>query len=251
MRPSRHILKIALTAVAMLTVGAASSSAQKLDRGLSISSMPVFAQKGSWMVGGTANWSFHENENFQFAIADGINSTGYNVNVSPAVCYMFGDNVGVGIRFGYERSNLKVDSANIGVGDLGIGVEDIHSLNHSYKAQAILRNYIPLGNSAKLALFNEVQIEYMFGTKKMVDGNGDGYDGSFGTFRNIGLNLCPGIVAFANDHLAIDVNVNMLGLGFGNTDQSHNQTAGASRNYTVMNFKINILAIGFGLYYYL
>ncbi|MCF0176204.1 MAG: hypothetical protein HUJ94_05145 [Bacteroidales bacterium] len=238
-------------AFAALLAYAPGAFAQKLDRGLSISSMPTFVAKGSWMVGGSANWTFHENENFRFLVADGVNSSGYKVNVSPAVCYMVKDNMGVGLRMGYSRSNLKIDEAGVGVGDIGLDMENYHTLKHTFQVQGIMRNYIPVGNAKKIALFNEVQLGYRFGTRKVVNGAEEKFDGSYGNIRNLALNLCPGIVAFANDHLAVDVNVNMLGLSFGNTDQSHNQVAGASFNSTVMNFQVNILAIGFGLYYYL
>ena len=92
------------------------AGAQILDRGLSLSSMPSFTQKGTWMVGGTGSWTVHRNDNYSFIFSDGMTSTGYNVKVSPAFCYMLKDNLGIGVRAGYSRSNLKVDEANIGLG---------------------------------------------------------------------------------------------------------------------------------------
>ncbi|MGN1214756.1 MAG: hypothetical protein ACI4TJ_00770, partial [Candidatus Cryptobacteroides sp.] len=79
----------------------------------------------------------------------------------------------------------------------------------------------------------------------------EGYDGNYSDDRNIMLNLCPGIVAFANDHWAVDVSVNMLGFSFATMKQSQNQVEKGNLGFTKMAFQINILAIGFGLYYYL
>ena len=242
---------IFVIASAVLLAYGQGAFAQKLDRGLSLASMPAFTEKGDWMIGGTASWAYHDNDNFKFLIADGVTTTGYSVVVSPAVCYMFRDNMGAGVRVGYQRGMLKVDEAGIGFGDLGIDISDFHTLKETYDIQGILRNYIPIGTSKRLALYNEIQLAYKFGAQKVVSGVEDWYDGSYGKIRNIGLNFCPGIVAFANDHLAVDVNVNMLGLSYGQNGQIHNQTDHAERSITSMNFKINILAIGFGLYYYL
>ncbi len=58
-------------------------------------------------------------------------------------------------------------------------------------------------------------------------------------------------MAFITDKLAIDVSVNMLGLHFEWTEQSHNRVAEGDRSLTLINFKVNLLAIGFSLYYYL
>ena len=59
------------------------------------------------------------------------------------------------------------------------------------------------------------------------------------------------MMAFASEHLAIEFSVNLLGLTFTDTRQIHNQVASGSVKTTSVNFKINVLSIGFGLYYYL
>ncbi|MGN1215695.1 MAG: hypothetical protein ACI4TJ_05555, partial [Candidatus Cryptobacteroides sp.] len=146
------------TIASLLLTGRGEANAQVLDRGLSLSSMPSFTQKGKWMVGGTASWTAHNNDNYSFILSDGMTSTGYKVNVSPAFCYMLKDNIGIGVRMGYSRSNFKLDEANIGFGDIGMDISYIHTLKHHYEIQGIMRNYIPIGNSKKIALYNEVQL---------------------------------------------------------------------------------------------
>jgi hypothetical protein len=65
------------------------------------------------------------------------------------------------------------------------------------------------------------------------------------------LGLNPGMVAFVNNHLAIEVNVGMLGLQYKHTEQIHNQVYTGDLKSTQINFKVNILSIGFGVSYYL
>ena len=59
------------------------------------------------------------------------------------------------------------------------------------------------------------------------------------------------MIAFVNDHLAVELNVGMLGLKYSQTDQIHNQVETGTRRASQINFNVNILAIGFGVAYYL
>lgn len=224
--------------------------AQKMDRGIDMSSQPVFIPKGTWMVGGGAFYSLHSNQSSRLLVISGINSTGYNLSVSPAFCYMIRDNVGVGVRLGYRRSMFQLDSARVSLGDIGLSATNFHRLSHNFEIQGIGRYYIPVGSLKRIGLFNELQLAYSIGQGKVLDGH-DTAVASFETSNSLGINLCPGFMAFVTDNLAIDVSVNMLGLQFDWTRQTHNQISEGSRGTSLVNFKVNLLAIGFSLYYYL
>ena len=114
-----------------------------------------------------------------------------------------------------------------------------------------MRNYIPLGSSRRFALFNETQLSYGIGQAKLIDNHGVSLVGTYEKSQTVSLGLNPGMMAFINNHFAIEVNVGMLGLKYSHTDQIHNQVDTGNLNATQVNFKVNILAIGFGLSYYL
>ena len=68
--------KILIVTVVTLLSGMLPSLAQRrYDRGYDLSSPAVFAPKGSWMAGGTASYSLHNNRNYSFAVLEGINTT--------------------------------------------------------------------------------------------------------------------------------------------------------------------------------
>lgn len=224
---------------------------QRYDRGYDLSNPNVFIKKGTWMFGGTANYSLHNYDNYTFTVIENINSTGYKLKISPAFSYTFKDNMGLGLRVDYGRNMMKLDTAAVNVGDIGLSVKDYHILNHKVTAKAILRNYIPLGNSTRFAMFNETQLSLGFGQGKIMDGHGENVKGSYDKITSFGINLCPGLMAFATDNLAVEFSVNMLGLNMDHVDQTHNQIYHGNRKTTSVNFKINILSIGFGLYYYI
>ena len=234
----------------LAVLGASRAQAQRYDRGFDLNST-TFTKKGTWMIGGQVAYSTHKNEDYHFLIIEDINSTGYRFTVSPMFCYMVRDNMGLGMRFGYGRNLLKVDSASLSIDEIDINVKDYYTLSHDFSAMAIYRNYIPLGESKRFALFNETQLAYSTGQAKLIDGHGTSIVGTYEKSNSLSLGLNPGMVAFINDHVAVEVNVGMLGLQYTSVDQTHNQVYKGSRETTQIKFKVNILSIGFGLAYYL
>ena len=241
-----------MIAAAALMLWTIPAHGQRYDRGYDMSQQVTFVEKGSWMFGGTANYSLHNMDDFCFLVVDNINSMGYNLSVSPAFCYMFKDNMGAGLRVDYDRLMFKLDSADVNVADVSLAVRDYHAIRHKFTAKAILRNYIPIGNSQRFALVNEAQLSMGYGQAKVMDGhNMESVAGSYSTNTSFGINICPGMMAFASEHLAVEFSVNMLGFNITHSDQTHNQIYKGSSNTTSVNFKVNILSVGFGLYYYL
>lgn len=231
--------------------GVADVRAQRYDRGFDLKSS-TFIEKGTWMVGGQVSYSAHSNDNYRFLIIEDINSDGYRFSVSPLVCYAIKDNMSLGVRFAYGRNKLMVDTAKIGIDDIEIDIRDYYSLSHDFTGMVVYRNYIPIGNSKRFALFNETQLAVGVGEAKLINGrNANSVVGTYEESLSLRLGLNPGLIAFVNDHLAVEVNVGMLGLQYNSIDQVHNQVYKGSREATQINFKVNVFSIGFGLAYYL
>lgn len=246
---TRKLLTVSASLLLLLCLPA---QGQKMDRGIDMSTQPVFIPKGTWMVGGGARYSLQDSNNADFLVLSGINSSGYSISLSPAVCYMILDNLGVGARLGYKRSMFLLDSAELSLGELAqLQFSNYHKISQSFEIQGIGRYYIPIGSLKRIGLFNEVQLGYSFGQGKILDGRDNNVNGSYQTENSVALNVCPGFIAFVTDRLAIDVNVNMLGLQFDWTNQIHNQVETGARRTSFINFRINLLAIGFSLYYYI
>ena len=213
----------------------------------------LFVPRGQWIFGGTASYSTHTNDNYRFLIVEDINSTGYTVRVSPMVAYALRDNMALGARFTYSRSLLKLDKANLSLGDEDSGInlqaKDFYSLKHSYTISAIWRQYIPLGRSKRFALFNETQLSV--GGSQARFANDSPVKGTYETGYSLSLGFSPGIVAFATNNMAVEVNVGVMGISYSHTKQVHNQVTVGKRSASMMNFKVNIFSIGLGMAFYL
>ena len=191
----------------------------------------LFVPKGQWIFGGTASYSTHTNKGYQFLVIEGINSKGYTFRVSPMIAYAFRDNMALGGRFIYSRTLLKLDNAELHFGNEETGTNivarDFYSLKQTYSAAAIWRQYIPLGR------------------------NDSPVKGTYETGYTLSLGISPGIVAFATNNMAVEVNVGVMGISYTHTKQVHNQVTVGKRNTSMMNFKVNIFSIGLGMAFYL
>ena len=213
----------------------------------------LFVPKGQWIFGGTASYSTHTNDRYQLLIIEDINSTGYTFRVSPMIAYALRDNMAIGARFAYSRSLLKLDNASLKFGDDADATElrarDFYTLTHSYTASVIWRQYIPLGNSKRFALFNEMQLSG--GGSQAKFANDSPVKGTYQTGYSISLGISPGIVAFATNNMAVEVNVGVMGISYNHIDQVHNQVREGKLDTSMMNFKVNIFSIGLGMAFYL
>lgn len=213
----------------------------------------LFVPKGQWIFGGTASYSTHTNKGYQFLVIEGINSKGYTFKISPMIAYAFRNNMALGGRFIYSRTLLKLDSASINFGDedsnVDLKAQDYYALQHSYQVAAIWRQYIPLGRNKRFALFNEMSLAG--GGTEARFANGSPVKGTYQTGYTFSLGISPGIIAFATNNMAVEVNVGVMGITFNHTEQVHNQVTVGERNTSQMNFKVNIFSIGLGMAFYL
>ena len=213
----------------------------------------LFVPKGQWIFGGTASYSTHTNDSYQFFVVEGIDSKGYQVKVSPMIAYALRNNMALGVRFAYGRTLARYDNADMQFGDdesgTHITIKNYYMLRHSYTASAIWRQYIPLGKSKRFALFNEVQLSH--GATQGRFANDYPVKGTYETGYELSLGVSPGIVAFATNNMAVEVNVGVMGISYQNTKQIHNQVTVGKRESSMMNFKVNIFSVGLGLAFYL
>ena len=213
----------------------------------------LFVPRGQWIFGGTASYSAHSNDSYRFLVIEGIESEGYTFRISPMVAYAFRNNMALGARFAYGRTLLKLDKANLSLGDEDSGInlqaKDFYSLKHSYTISAIWRQYIPLGRSKRFALFNETQLSV--GGSQARFANDSPVKGTYETGYSLSLGFSPGIVAFATNNMAVEVNVGVMGISYSHTKQVHNQVTVGKRSASMMNFKVNIFSIGLGMAFYL
>lgn len=213
----------------------------------------VFIPKGQWIVGLSASYSTHTNKNYTFLVIEGIDSEGYSFKFSPMVAYAFRNNMSAGFRGAYTRTNLTVDGADLKIGDEETGTEinitDFKAVKHSYTVSAIWCQYIPLGQSKQFAFSNEISLG--FTGSQAIFAADQPVRGTYETGYKLSVGVSPGLIAFATDNVAVEVNVGISGLNYSSVKQVHNQVSTGRRRSSSMNFNINLFSIGMGVSIYL
>ena len=209
-----------------------------------------FVQKGTWVAGGTARYSQHVNDDYNLLVISDINSKGYNISLNPKLLYMVKDNMGVGLRFSYDRSMLDLSSADLAISDISMGAKDCYQISHKYSAHAVYRAYIPLAGAKRIAMFADVLLGGSFKQGKAFNANGAYAAGTYTKAYALELAVDPGIVAFLTDRLAVELNVGVFGLGYSWNNQIHNQVDTGFTDSISAGFMVNLLSLGVGLSYY-
>lgn len=243
-----YIRILALCAFIFLGIGFVHAQ-EPFKRGIELN---TFVPKGQIVAGFNASFSQSNQNDYQFLIVEGISGNTYSMKVSPMVCYIFKDNLGIGGRAAYSRSRTKLDNAKIVIdSDNSYDVENLYNINQSFSAMAIFRNYISLGKTKRFGLYAEVQMELGTGNSKVTKGNGDDFTGTYSRNYSVDLGLAPGMVVFLNNYSAIEVNVGVLGFGYNHNKLITDQVNISNFKTTTANFRINLFSISFGVAFYL
>lgn len=234
----------------MLFLGAKGAEARHYDRGYGDFGSVVFVEKGKWVVSGSARYSQHVNDDYNFTIISDINSTGYGISANPKAFYMFKDNMGLGLNLSYDRSMLDLTSADLSISDISMNASDCYQISHKYGAHVVYRAYIPLAGSKRIAMFADVMLGGSYKEGKEYNAAGGTSIGSFHQTYAAELAVDPGIVAFLADRLAVELNVGLFGVNYKWTDQIHNQVEEGRFTTSNTGFVVNLLSLGVGLSYY-
>lgn len=222
----------------------------KYDRGIE---MKTFIPKGQWMVGATFSYDEHVDENFEFlSVLKDINSEGYTFKVTPLVSYFIRDNISIGARFAYSRTNVDIGNISLELGDdLSFDVDNFKSVSNTYTGSVFLRTYLNLGDSKRFGLFNEARVSYGYSEGNSSSGTGIDLSGMYQLKHNLNIGVAPGLTVFINDYVAAEASVNVAGLNFNWYDQTKDQVYKGKRTSSSANFKINLLSIDLGIVFYL
>lgn len=212
----------------------------------------VFVPKGQWVAGLSISYDQTNQNKYQFLILEGISGDTYSFKVSPMVCYIVKDDLGLGGKFAYSRSLTKLENADIVVGaDNEFNVENLYRLSHNYSAMAIMRNYFSIGNSKRFGFFSELQFQLGGGQSKLMKGKSENLTGAYERNFSLNVGIAPGLCVFLSNYSALEVNVGVLGFKYTDTRQITDQIYVSKRSSKSANFRINLFSISFGVAFYL
>lgn len=229
------------------------------DRGIGLPSSR-FIPKGTVGGGLTVSYSSYALGNgtddagykMLFSMLSGIDADMQSFGIAPFVSYFIADNISIGVRFDYDYSDLNLGTAGLNLGDmLSMNVQDIGYTKQSYMGAIALRDYIPIADSKRFAMFAELRAAGGYAQSesfRMENG------AKFGTYQDIykcSIGLVPGLTCFVTNELAIEASVGVLGYEFQKVVQTTNQVDVSQMVNNTANFRINLLSINLGMSFYI
>lgn len=231
---------------------------EPFDRGIGTSTS-VFVPKGTVNTGISFNYNTVDlgaaaddpGYSMLFDLVNGLSAYMYTFGLAPQLSYFVADNLSVGARFDYDRSSLDLGNAAISIGeDMGFSISDYHLLKHLFSGSLTMRYYMSIANSKRFAIFAEARATGAYGQSKTWNVQ----DGAkYGTYQNIqkgALTFVPGISIFAQDNVAVEVAIGILGINYTRTEQIRNQVEHSVMQTSGANFRINPLSIEIGTSFY-
>lgn len=214
----------------------------------------VFVPKGTWMGGLQISYGNHNLENINMLVLKDVNMSNTSFGFSPCVGYFFKNNTCAGLRFNYSYNRLNLDNLDLNLGeDFNISLKDLYYHEKEFKMSAFMRNYVPLSRSKIFAFFSEVQLTYGHSSGNNSSGNYDAgtLDATHATTNSLRIGFAPGLTAFVQDWMAVEVQAGVVGFGFNWQNQTRNQVEQGKVNSFSGKFKIDLFSIAIGTTIYI
>jgi len=213
-----------------------------------------FIAKGCYSAGISAGYNSYSAGNstnaYKILGLLGLEGKLKTMSVGAEASYFFAKNTSVGLRFGFGDTNLSLDDASLDLDDSDLNMENQNYQGRKYATTAFIKNYFPMFGSRVFAMFNEIRVNYSFSQSKNYELTDYGKDGSFNETHNVSLSLNPGLAMFITDFVATEVSVELLNIGYSHTNQTENQVYKSEFNHFGTNYKLNPLALNFGIVFF-
>ena len=256
------ILASILALVAPLAAGARGNGAEPFNRGIDDAPSSVYIPKGTFGLGISFSYTtvnlgkIADAEDMGFSalasLVTGVKAAAHTFSLSPSVDYFIKDNVSIGARFNYGNTFLALESADLSLSeDMSFGINDFNYESNSYSASFTVRDYIPIANSKRFAVFIEGRLTGGYGQSKNYKLDDGLKHGVYTDIYKGSVSMVPGLCVFVSDAVAFEVQVGVLGLSLQKRVETENQVKTSQMVTSNANFRINPLSIELGTSFYI
>lgn len=162
--------------------------------------------------------------------------------------YAFRHNHVVGMRLGYSKSSLNLESLSLDIDeDLSFSLSNVEYASDAYSAAIFYRYYVGLDNNRRFAIFNETELSLSAGHGKFLRYYNEQPRDTRTTSTEVSLNFSPGVCVFMHDLVSLNLSFGVFGFYFKNEKQSTNDEEIGKRFSSGANFRFNIFNINMGI----
>lgn len=218
----------------------------RYDRGLN---NYLFITKGTWQFGLTAAYGeFSTKDLRMFDLFSDFDFGGHTLSIKPYVAYFIGNNMSLGLRFGYTGSKASLGSLSVDFDeDINFDLKDIYYRDEAYTAALMFRQYIGLSRKGRFGVFNEAELAFSSGHSDFTRPYAGEPVNTNTTYIDARLTFSPGLCVFMTKNISFNVSLGVFGFYLRNEKQTNADGKKANRFSSGANFKFNIFNINFGL----
>ncbi len=236
----------------LVLVAALPLQARTVDRGLG-DPKSVYIEKGSWQIGFSGGYRTYGAEGLGetngtslYGIVNNLSGQAKMWNASASAAWFFANNVAVGVRFGYEQSDVDIDSGTILT---FVTLQNRHIDGMHYTGDLFCRAYIPLFNSKIFAIYGEGSLGGKRGYSKDYEETDRGKLGTYSDDFSFAFKMSSGLSVFVNDFCAISVTLPFLQIGKTWSDEIKEGEPSCKRSQVIANYKPDFLGLSIGVSY--
>lgn len=231
------------------------TAAEPFDRGIGKANS-LFIPKGTLGGGLSVSYANYQLGNgtddagykMLFSLLDNVHGGMQSFGVAPYLSYFIKDNLALGLRFDYDKSGFDLEGLDLALGDLmTLNITDMNYLKQSYSGSITLRNYMPIANSKRFAMFAELRATGAYAQSESYKVEEDKKLGTYQDIYKASLSVVPGLCCFVTNEAALEVSVGVLGFTHQKTVQKTNQLEVSQMIQNNASFKINLFSINMGI----
>jgi len=208
--------------------------------------------KGETMCGLTLSYGTLSTEDAEFfPVFENVNLSGNITTVNPFVGYFYKDNHCIGVRFGYTHLSGKLNSLGVNLGeqnDLDIDIPWLDLTSDRFSLGLFHRSYVPLDDKSRFGVFGEFEVSFSMGENTFAYESGDTSKYTSSDNATVKVWFNPGVAVYAFPNVCATISFGLGGFKYTHIKQ-YDETGAevGSRNYSKMNFRLNLADIKIGM----
>ena len=226
--------------------------ARNVDRGLG-DPKTVYIEKGTWQLGVSGGYKTYGAEGLGetagtslYGIVKDLSGQATMGNFSVSGAWFFANNMAVGVRFGYEQSNVDIDNGSI----LSfVALQNRHIDAMHLTGDIFCRAYIPLFDSKIFAIYGEGCLGGKRGYSKDYEETDRGKLGTYSDDFSFAFKMCSGLSVFVNDFCAISFTLPFLQIGKTWSNEIKEGEPSSKRSQVIADYKPDFLGLSIGVSY--
>lgn len=212
----------------------------------------LFVYRGEIMLGLTASYGTLSADDADiFPVFDNINIGGSVMSVDPFIGVFYRDNRCFGMRLGYSRLKGTLDSFGVNLGpqnDMEIDVPWIDISSERLSAGLFHRSYVALDEKGRFGAFGEIELSYTQGHNLFAYKSGERLKHTNSDNRTVRALFSPGVAVYAFPGVSLALSFGLGGFKYTQVKQfDENGELVGKREYSKMNFKLNVADIRIGM----